>query len=108
VFDSWRLRGPDGLLWADALAMAAGDLAHPHRFHGAQAMGTVLLAAEGAGAYLPALRDIMPCTLLRPGLLLARALGDASVVRNQVATAVPLLRSAAFGLPARLPRLWRC
>jgi urease accessory protein len=108
VFDSWRLRGPDGLLWADALAMAAGDLAHPHRFHGAQAMGTVLLAAEGAGAYLPALRDIMPCTLLRPGLLLARALGDASVVRNQVAAAVPLLRSAAFGLPARLPRLWRC
>ncbi len=108
VFDSWRLRGPAGLIWADALAMTAQDLAHPHRFNNAQAMGTILLAAEGAAAHLPALRDIMPCTLLRPGLLLARALGDASTVRSQVAAAVPLLRAAAFGLPARLPRLWRC
>ena len=108
VFDSWRLRGPAGLLWADALAMQAQDLAHPHRFNGAEAMGTVLLAAEGAAAHLPALREIMPCTLLRPGLLLARALGDASSVRARVAAAVPLLRAAAFGLPARLPRLWRC
>ena len=31
-----------------------------------------------------------------------------TAVRTQVAAAVPLLRSAAFGLPARLPRLWRC
>ncbi len=108
VFDSWRLRGPEGLLWADALAMDAADLSHPHRFNGAQAMGTVLLAAGGAGAHVSALREIMPCTLLRPGLLLARALGDASSVRSQVAAAVPLLRAAAFGLPARLPRLWRC
>ncbi len=108
VFDSWRLRGPDGLLWSDALAMEAEDLRHPHRFGSAEALGTVLLAAEGAGAHLPALREIMPCTLLRPGLLLARALGDASSVRSQVAAAVPLLRAAAFGLPARLPRLWRC
>ena len=108
VFDCWRLRGPAGLIWADTLAMAAADLAHPHRFGNAQAMSTVVLAAEGAAAYLPALREVMPCTLLRPGLLLARALGDASAVRTQVAAAVPLLRSAAFGLPARLPRLWRC
>ncbi len=108
VFDSWRLRGSDGLLWADALAMEAVDLSHPHRFNHAQAMGTVLLAAEGAGGHLEALRAVMPCTLLRPGLLLARALGDASAVRSQVAAAVPLLRAAAFGLPARLPRLWRC
>lgn len=108
VFDSWRLRGPGGLLWADALAMQAADLCHPHRFNNAQAMGTVLLAAEGAGVHLEALRAVMPCTLLRPGLLLARALGDASTVRSQVAAAVPLLRAAAFGLPARLPRLWRC
>jgi hypothetical protein len=54
------------------------------------------------------LREIMACTLLRPGLLLARALGDASDLRSQVAASVPLLRAAAFGLPARLPRLWRC
>lgn len=108
VFDSWRLRGPDGLLWADALAMNAAELAHPHRFNNAQAMGTVLLAAEGAGAHLEALRAVMPCTLLRPGLLLARALGDASAVRSQIAAALPLLRAGAFGLPPRLPRLWRC
>lgn len=108
VFDSWRLRGPDGLLWADALAMQAADLAHPHRFGGAQAMATVLLAGEGAAVHRDALRTVMPCTVLRPGLLLGRALGDASAVRSAVAAAVSLLRSQAFGLPARLPRLWRC
>ena len=108
VFDSWRLRGPAGLLWADALAMAAADLPHPHRFGGAEAMATVLLATAGAAAHRDALRAVMPCTLLRPGLLLGRALGGASAVRAMVSAAVPVLRAAAFGLPARLPRLWRC
>ena len=108
AFDSCRLRGPDGLLWADALAMRAADLPHPHRFAGAEAMATVLLADEGAGAHREALRAVMPCTVLRPGLLLGRALGGASAVRAMVAAAVPLLRAAAFGLPASLPRLWRC
>lgn len=108
VFDSWRLRGPDGLLWADALAMRAEDLTHPLRFGGAEAMGTVLLATDGAAAHRDALREVMPCTILRPNLLLARALGGAGEVRAMIAAAVPLLRQAAFGLPARLPRLWRC
>ena len=108
AFDSWRLRGPGGLLWADTLAMTAADLAHPLRFGGAEAMATVLLAAEGAATHRDALREIMPCTVLRPGLLLARALGRATEIRALVAAAVPMLRAAAFGLPARLPRLWRC
>ena len=108
AFDAWRLRGPGGLVWADALAMTAADLAHPLRFGGAEAMATVLLAADGAATHRDALRAVMPCTVLRPGLLLARALGRATEVRAMVAAAVPLLRAAAFSLPARLPRLWRC
>lgn len=108
VFDSWRLRGPVGLLWADALAMHAADLADPMRFNGAEAMATVLLVGDDAAVHRDTLRAVMPCTVLRPGLLLGRALGGASAVRATVAAAVPLLRAAAFGLPARLPRLWRC
>ncbi len=108
VLDTWRLRGPDGLLWADALAMDAEELADPFRFGGAQAMATVLLAMPGAETHLPVLRDIGAATVPRPGLLLGRALGEAGAVRDFVAQAVTALRQAAFGLPGALPRLWRC
>lgn len=108
VLDTWRLRGPQGLLWADALAMQAGELADPFRFGGAEAMATVLLAMPGAEAHLPVLRGLGAATVPRPGLLLGRALGDAEAVRGFVAQAVMGLREAAFGLAPVLPRLWRC
>jgi urease accessory protein len=45
-------------------------------------------------------------TLVRPGLLLARWLGDAAPLRAALGEAIRLLRAQALGLPARLPRLW--
>jgi urease accessory protein len=114
VRDQWRLHGPAGLLWADGLAVEAdleARLLAPLGFAGAEAMATLLLAAPRAEAYLPALRaalEGMPgaASVPRPGLLLARFLGDALAVRDAVAVGITTLRPAALGQPARLPRLW--
>jgi urease accessory protein len=122
LFDAWRLHGPEGLLWADALQLRAdiGDrLAAPFGFGGAEALGTLLLAGADAVAARDLLRDLLrglaletpggataAATLPRPGLLLARWLGPATAVRQGVAAAIVALRAAALGLPPRLPRLW--
>ncbi len=114
VLDRWRLHGPAGLLWADGLALEADlaeRLAAPLGFAGAEAMATLLLAAPGAEAHLPTLRAALEgapgaATLPRPGLLLARFLGEAMTVRDAIAQAIITLRHAALGQPARLPRLW--
>ncbi len=114
VRDAWRLHGPAGLLWADGLAL--GDdiearLLAPLGFGGAEAAATLLLAAPGAEAHLPALRAALEghpaaATVPRPGLLLARFLGDALAVRDAIAAGIIMLRHAALGQPAVLPRLW--
>ncbi|SDD22627.1 urease accessory protein UreD [Belnapia rosea] len=113
VLDSWRLAGPDGLLWADALSLdaPAEQLAAPFGFGGAEAMATLLLAAPEAEAMRDLLRTLPEqapgaATLPRPGLLLARWLGGASAVRRATRAAIAAIRGAALGLPPRLPRLW--
>ena len=118
VLDHWRIHGPSGLLWADGLALGAGladRLAAPLGFAGAEAMATLLLAAPDAAALLPGLRAnlakapaavTLAATVPRPGLLLARLLGDAVAVRAALAAGIIALRHAALGQPARLPRLW--
>lgn len=115
VLDRWRLHHAAGRLhWADALELGgdiAGRLDSRFGFAGAEAMGTLLLAAPDAAAHLPLLRDLPQpapgaATLPRPGLLLARWLGRAVAVRQAVGEAIIALRAAALGLPPRLPRLW--
>lgn len=114
LHDRWRLHGPGGLLWVDALALEgdpAALLSAPFGFAGAEALGTLLLAGgetEPARALLRALPEVAPgaATIPRPGLLLARWLGPAIAVREAVGQAVVALRAAALGCPARLPRLW--
>ncbi len=102
------------MLWADGLALGAeleARLLAPLGFAGAEASATLLLAAPGAEAYLPPLRAALEglpaaATIPRPGLLLARFLGDALAVRDAVASGIITLRHAALGQPACLPRLW--
>lgn len=116
ILDSWRLHGPEGLRWADALSLS-GDIAAavdaPFGLAGAEALGTLLLAGPGAEAMLGPVRDLAPvpgaagaATIPRPGLLLARWLGGAAPVRRAVGASIVALRAAALGLPSRLPRLW--
>jgi urease accessory protein len=108
--DAWRVRRGGALVWADALHLADPAGAHtPFRLGTANALATILLAAPEADSLRARARDLSEggATLVAPGLLLLRWLGEAGTLRASVAAAVAALREAAFGHPPRLPRLWR-
>ena len=111
VQDGWRLRRGGTLVWADGLALGgdvAGRLDDRFGFAGAEATACLALATAGPLEPLRAtLREAgTAATVARPGLLLARWLGDAAAVRGALGEAIRVLRAQALGLPARLPRLW--
>ena len=113
LFDTWRIHRAGRLIWADALQLEddlRARLDSPFGFGAAEAMATLLLADE---APLEPLREALreagcEATIARPGLLLARWLGEATAVRDGLGAAIRLLRAAALGLPPALPRLWTC
>ena len=111
VLDAWRVRRGGRLVWADALRLDDPVAAGEGRFalNGANAVATLLLAAPDAAAQRERARELSGggASLVAPGLLLMRWLGEAGVVRAALCDALPVLRAAALGHPARLPRLWR-
>jgi urease accessory protein len=111
LLDAWRVRRDGKLIWADALRLddPATETAGRFTLGGANAIGTLLLAAPEAARHRELLRDASDggASLVAPGLMIARRLGEASAVRAGLASAVTALRAAAFGHPPRLPRLWR-
>lgn len=111
--ERWRLRVAGRWIWADALRLDdASALPDPLGFAGAECMATMLCVAPHAAARLPTLREALPpglragATLLAPGVLLARLLGDTGKVRAAITVLVPMLRSGVLDQPARVPRLW--
>lgn len=113
LLDAWRLRRAGALLWADGLALGPRirtQLDNPFGLAGAEACATVLFAAETPlHEARDALREAgVAATILRPGLLILRWLGDASAVREGVGAAICRLRQGLLGLPPALPRLWTC
>ena len=108
--DSWRIFRGGGLLWADGLALegdVSADFNDPFGFADAEAMGSLVIVGPPAS---PDLRGLLReagalASLVRPGLLVARWLGDALSVREGLGQAICQSRPA-LGLPARLPRLW--
>ena len=111
ALDRWRIRSAGRLAWADTLRIDDPATAIGTRFAlgGAGAVATLLLAAPDAAAHRAAARDLADgaASLVAPGLLVARWMGEASAVRAALGNAIMALRQAAFGHPARLPRLWR-
>jgi urease accessory protein len=112
LHDRWRVRRDGRLLWADALRLAdpAGS-ARETRFavNGAGALATLLLAVPDAASYRETARELAAggASVVAPGLLVVRWADEAGAVRNGLGAAITVLRAAAFGHPARLPRLWR-
>ncbi|WP_286192239.1 urease accessory protein UreD [Roseomonas genomospecies 6] len=117
VRDAWEVVRDGRLAWADALHMdgdLAETLAHPAGFGGAGACATLLYAASDAGSRRDALREaaeglegVRVGATAFDGLLVVRILGgEARSVRGAYAALWSHLRSAAAGLPVRLPRLW--
>jgi urease accessory protein len=111
VLDTWRVRRGGRLIWADALRIAnpRSEMSHRFALSGANAAATLLLAAPDAAAHRDLARDCAggAASLVAPGLLVARWLGEAGAVRDSLGAAIRCLRAAALGHPARLPRLWR-
>jgi urease accessory protein len=111
LLDGWRIRRDGRLVWADAIRLddPATELAGRFTLGGGNAAATLLLAAPDAARHRDRLREASDggASLVSPGLLLARWLGEAAAVRAGVAAALMALRAAAFGHPPRLPRLWR-
>jgi urease accessory protein len=111
LHDTWRVRRGGRLAWADGVSLAddlAARVDDRFGFAGAEAMASLLLAMPGA---LDPLRDALraqgaAASLVRPGMLLARWLGDAAAVREALGAAICILRAQALGQPGRLPRLW--
>ncbi len=116
--DRVRLRRDGRLRWADDLVLGEatpGALDAAAGFGGARAYATLLLAAPGAGAALPALRPLLEvddgvragATAPDPDLLLVRILAaDPARARRTVATVWMALRSEHLGRPARMPTIW--
>ncbi len=111
VLDAWRLSRDGRLIWADTLRLTDPAAARADRFglDGAGALATLLLALPDAARHRDLARELAAggASLVAPGLLLARWQGEAGAVRSAVSAAITALRHAAFGHPARLPRLWR-
>jgi urease accessory protein len=111
MLDRWRIRRDGRLIWADALRVTdpAASIGHRFTLGGAGAVATLLLASPDAAAHRERARELAEgaASLVAPGLLVARFLGEAGAVRVSLARAVALLRAEAFGHPPRTPRLWR-
>lgn len=112
LHDRWRIRRDGRLIWADALRLPEPPsevLDDRFGLAGAGALATLLLAAPDATAFRERARDLASggASLVVPGLLVARWMGEASAVRAALGDAIAALRADAFGHPARLPRLWR-
>ena len=119
----WELRCDGDLVWGDALHLERRDdvgriIDDPACFDGAAAFATMILSppAEDARSLLETARVVQSSsatTGLRAGatavsgLVIARWLAaDAAVLRRAYADLACHFRSAALGLPDRLPRVW--
>ncbi|WP_439596041.1 urease accessory protein UreD [Falsiroseomonas sp.] len=109
LHDRWQIRREGRLLWVDALRLQPEALAHRFTLDGAGAMATLVLAMPEVASHRDLARELAQggAGLVAPGLLVARWLGAAGVVRQGLGAAIMALRAQALGLPPRLPRLWR-
>ena len=116
----WELRRDGDLVWGDSLHLedpVGRIIDDPACFDGAAAFATMILSpARNAGSLLDCARVVLSAcatTGLRAGatavsgLVIARWLAaDAAVLRRAYADLACHFRSAALGLPDRLPRVW--
>lgn len=122
VRDAWEVAVDGRLVWAESLHLD-GDIGaildHPACFAGAGAYAMLVHAGAGAADLLPAARSlceqvagkweggVRAAATCIDGILVLRVLGTpAHAVRGAYSALWSGLRSAAAGLPTRLPRLW--
>jgi urease accessory protein len=113
--DQWEIRHCGRLIWCDALRLEGdigGELAHPMRFGGARAYGTLIYMGTDAAAMLDLVRgQIDSCresaATRIANLVIVRFLSaSTSRLRQAYGGLWARLRARAAGLPAHLPRIW--
>jgi urease accessory protein len=117
----WELRRDGRVVWGDALQLeedVGRIIDNPACFDGAAAFATMILAPrydddhgflESARAVLSvrAISGLRSGVTLVGGVIIARWLGaDAAALRRAYVDLACHFRSAALGLPPRLPRIW--
>jgi urease accessory protein len=118
IHDAWRVHREGRLIWADAFRLD-GDieaaLGRRALLDGRRAMATAIYAGDDAGAWLDAVRDLLPQGEVRagvshrPGLLVMRLIAHAAqALRAALAAVLAPLRLAIGAGPATMPRVWGC
>jgi urease accessory protein len=111
--ERWRIERAGALAWYDAMRLDGGTIDKPAGFAGAEAFATALYVGADAERHLPlarALTDDAACragATLVNGILLARFLGAAAMVRAALARYIGALRHEAAGLAPHAPRAWQ-
>jgi urease accessory protein len=111
--ERWRVERAGDLAWYDAMRLDGDMIDKPAGFAGAEAFATALYVGADAENHLPLARELTEDATCRAGatlvngILLARFLGAAAMVRAALARYIGGLRHAAAGLLAQAPRAWQ-
>jgi len=112
--DRWSIDVAGQPIWREGLRVEGGlsSLSSSLGFANARALATIFYAGANAAEVLGLARDVIGpmggATIVR-GMLVVRMLGnEAGMLKQQLSEIISIIRAAALGRPAEVPRVWRC
>ena len=112
--DRWSIDVAGQPIWREGLRIEGGlsSLSSSLGFANARALATIFYAGANAAEILGLARDVIGpmggATIVR-GMLVVRMLGnEAGMLKQQLSEIISIIRAAALGRPAEVPRVWRC
>jgi len=112
--DRWSIDVAGQPIWREGLRIEGGlsSLSSSLGFANARALATIFYAGANAAEVLGLARDVIGpmggATIVR-GMLVVRMLGnEAGMLKQQLSEIISIIRAAALGRPAEVPRVWRC
>ena len=112
--DRWSIDVAGQAIWREGLRIEGGlsSLSSSLGFANARALATIFYAGANAAEVLGLARDVIGpmggATIVR-GMLVVRMLGnEAGMLKQQLSEIISIIRAAALGRPAEVPRVWRC
>ncbi len=112
--DRWSIDVAGRPIWREGLRVEGGlsSLSSSLGFANARALATIFYAGANAAEVLGLARDVIGpmggATIVR-GMLVVRMLGnEAGMLKQQLSEIISIIRAAALGRPAEVPRVWRC
>ena len=117
LHDAWDIRRNGHIIWRDVLRLdseIAQIMAGSTGFAGANAMASAMYVGDDAANHVAVARTLIGDNHIRcgitlvNGMVLARWLGEARLVRRALMLYLANLRAVVAGLPRQLPRVWQC